>query len=190
VWNWGWSFSESWRKGFERRTKEIWKGVRETITRGEHIWILTVRVVTSINLLSFIFYLNELLTRRLTIVLCRIISLGKIVICNNDVEISPTSECFPKSRGETWTVQFSSFELLEALLSGWNFTQRHPLRMDTVISNYTARGLSWKRWSELFAKGKGNDAAVRQRRDSANCFASSISLHSTSSVSHLIGWTY
>lgn len=33
----------------------------------------------------------------------------------------------------------------------------------------------------------GNDATVRQRRDSANCFVSSVSLHSTSSVSHLIG---
>lgn len=67
-----------------------------------------------------------------------------------------------QNREETWTVQFSSFELLEALLSGWNFTQHHPLRMDTVISNYTAGGLSWKRWPKLFAKLEGK----RERRDS------------------------
>lgn len=83
-------------------------------------------------------------------------------MCNHNVRISPTSEYFPKSRGETWTVQFSSFELLEALLSGWNFTHRHPLWMDTVILNYTAGGLSWKHWPKLFAKLEEKRETMRQ----------------------------
>lgn len=87
-----------------------------------------------------------------------------------------------QNREETWTVQFSSFELLEASLLGWNYAAPCAILTGWILLFQTTPlgGLSRKCWPKLIAKGKGERRdRVRQRRDSANCLASSVSLHST-----------
>jgi hypothetical protein len=65
--------------------------------------------------------------------------------------------------------------------------------MDTVILNYIAGRTFLKTLVEAFHAARWKTGTtrvrqrrVRQRRDSANCFVSSVSLHFTFSVSHLI----
>lgn len=102
---------------------------------------------------------------------------GKDLSENNLYSVPPTyilalefrrPQNVSQNREKTWTAQFSTFELLEALLSGWNFTQRgcHPLGWILLFQTTPLEDFleNVSRSFSRSSKGKGNDATVTTAR--------------------------